>query len=62
MSKYDDWLAKKEIPAEMSIIELEVLARRLGIDVDAIREKHLGTLHDELWEVVKADGLTVQKS
>jgi len=60
MSKYDDWLAKKEIPKEMSIIELEVIARCLGIDVDVIRGKHLAAVFDELLEAVKAKGMVVK--
>ena len=52
--KYDALVAAKELPEKMSIIELETLGRRLGIDVDAIREKHLDALHEELFKVVRA--------
>ncbi|GAH46215.1 unnamed protein product [marine sediment metagenome] len=52
--KYDDLVAAEELPEEMSIIELATLGRRLDVDVDAIREKHLSAQHQELWEVVRA--------
>lgn len=60
MGKYEDWLAKKEVPKKMSILELGVLAKKLGVDTDSIDEKHMDALHDELLEAVKAKGITVE--
>lgn len=51
--KYDRFLAMKEPPEEMSIIELGVLGEKLGIDVDAIREKHLTALFEQLVKEVR---------
>jgi len=35
---------------EASIVELSVLGRKLGIDVDVIREKHMNAIFEELRE------------
>lgn len=56
-SKYDGWLATKKIPAEVSVLELSVLANRLGIDVDEIMSKHLDELYGVLLERVKEKGV-----
>jgi len=55
--KYDGWLATMKIPAEVSALELSVLANRLGIDVDAIRNRHFDELYDTLLERVKEKGI-----
>ena len=46
--KYDDLMASRELPEKMSILELDILGKELGIDVDAIRDKHLDALFEEL--------------
>lgn len=51
--KYAELLKAKELPQKMSIIELEVLGKMLGIDTGAMREKHLSALHSELRKAVK---------
>lgn len=60
MGKYEEWLKKKEIPSEVSIVELSVFGRRLGIDVDAINDKHTDAMFAELLEAVKAKGIVQQ--
>ncbi len=53
-NKYDDWLARKEIPEKVSLLELAVVGRRLGINVDVIMRKHYNAEFAELCSKVKA--------
>lgn len=60
--KYDEWLATRRIPVEVSIMELSVLARKLGVDVDKISSKHMDDMFNDLLERVKEKGITQEES
>jgi len=47
-------VGKERVKDQMSIIELSVLGRKLGVDVDAIRAKHMAALFEELLAEVRA--------
>ena len=51
--KYENLLKMKEPPEEMSIMELGVLGKELGIDTDAISDKHFDALFEELFKEVR---------
>ncbi len=61
-NKYDNWLAIMRIPAEVSTLELSVLASRLGIDMDTISSKHFDELFDDLLKRVKEKGIIQEES
>ena len=42
------------LPSKLSIIELGVMGSKLGVDVDAIREKYMDMLFKELLAEVKS--------
>lgn len=52
--KYVELVKSPKLPDKMSILELAALGRILGVDVDAIREKHMEAEHQELWDAVSA--------
>ena len=52
-NKYDNWINQRELPSEVSLLELLVVARRLGIDVDAIEDKHMAAECEELDEACR---------